>query len=1201
MKYFMLIAAMLTALVSQVHADDTEIFTGGNNTAASNVVFLFDTSGSMDEDVIIERPPYNNSEIYDNSEYGFDSNRYYTFRQRSNNGVFQNIDLAIDNNVLLNNELSASQIVCSSALNSANSTGEYAGSLSYSDSSGWFGRIWEAPSSYAQNNNFNITPNNNNGQLRCGNASGFFSWNDYFSRLYSGNYLNYLATQGGTETSTMTRLEVLVAAAKDTIKSLPDNVNISLMRFNEKSYQGGRVVVSMRPGKANYNTFEIALDDLDHDGATPLTESFYEAGLYMRSELAKYGKPGNSNNGSNNSAHNLLETSVADSLNGDRYNMPVLSACDTTQKIILFTDGEPNYDTDADSLIKDLANNIITGSKEIYKGVDINKDCNIDGSGINYNNSTNNGRCMEELAYYLFMEHEIITDTIGGFTGASTDLETKLDNTAKAGGGNFYPADDYQAIKDALINSSVETIITPSTFTSPAVAVSSYNSLELSDELYYAVFEPNNSSAWRGNLKKYKIAESGVVDANNASAVDPSTGYFDQNSQSFWSKTADGNEVREGGVASLLGEKERNIYAIIDGQLTGKLTVSLLKSLPDDVLGIDLIETLSGVTNLADSLLSNGSSTYKDQLAYWILGDSTPDGVLDANRLELEDPMHSNPVVINFGPGNQVVFVGTNSGYLHAFNTSTGEEVFSLIPEETLPNANFYIPTDTPFGEKVYGLDGPITYWHDDINFNNIVDGSETVYLYVGMRRGGTSYYALDVTTPGSPKLLWQKNGAALSTAANVNPPPTSSGFSRLGQTWSALKPAFVKWQGSPKYVLFAGGGYNPSEDGSNIFGPDTRINSDSMGNTVFMIDAKTGAVLWSAYDDVTGVSATMNNSFPADVAPVDKDNDGYTDLVYAADVGGRVWRFDINMASSSKGNFATGGAIADINTSSADGMTGNRRFFNQPDIVYIKEGTTNPFLLISIGSGYRAHPLNTSTVDYQFLIKDPYGLDAPVTYDTTITMADMADWETTDAVDPNKNKHGWYFLMSSSGEKILGKSLTLDNVVFFNSFSPTSGSSAQQCTGNTGEGRSYSIHIPPREPFTYVPDPTKPDITKQCYPGDDCWCVKYPNDKLFCKTGGGTCLPGSTDPYCQNPPPPTCPGPDPKCNCLGGSECDPTPPGKTWISPTRVEPEPTTCVETNTCTCEDYESGLLSAVTLSETEFDRCKLFQKSYWKEMQ
>ena len=114
--------------------------------------------------------------------------------------------------------------------------------------------------------------------------------------------------------------------------------------------------------------------------------------------------------------------------------------------------------------------------------------------------------------------------------------------------------------------------------------------------------------------------------------------------------------------------------------------------------------------------------------------------------------------------------------------------------------------------------------------------------------------------------------------------------------------------------------------------------------------------------------------------------------------------------------------------------MTGNRRFFNQPDIVYIKEGTTNPFLLISIGSGYRAHPLNTSTVDYQFLIKDPYGLDAPVTYDTTITMADMADWETTDAVDPNKNKHGWYFLMSSSGEKILGKSLTLDNVVFFNS-----------------------------------------------------------------------------------------------------------------------------------------------------------------------
>ena len=1193
MKYFMLIAAILTALVSQVHADDTEIFTGGNNSAASNVIFVIDTSGSMDAQVQVSPVPYKNTEVYD-SIYGFDADKYYVFRP-PNTGL--NVQAHAD--ILLKNELNADQIICNSALNSANSSGEYAGKLSYSDSFAWYGgRIWDAPGSFGENNDFAITPTNNNGVLDCGAAN--FWGTKYFSRLYSGNYLNYLSMDGTDEAPVfMERLQIVVAAAKDTIQSLPDNVNISLMRFNEKSYQGGRVLVSMRPGKANYNTFATALDELDHDGGTPLTEAFYEAGLYMRSELAKYGKPGNTNNGVNNSAHNLLETSVADSLIGDRYNMPVLSACDTTQKIILFTDGDPQSDNDANSLISDLANSIISGSKETYKGVDIYSNCASKNDGVG---TEGQGKCMEELAYYLFKEHGIITDTIGGFTGASATLETKLDNTAKAGGGQFYPADNYQAIKNALIDSAVETIITPATFTSPAVAVSSYNSFELSDELYYAVFEPNNSSAWKGNLKKYKVSSSGLVGADGQPAADSSTGFFAEDAQSFWSETADGNEVAKGGAASILGKKNRNIYSISNNQITGPLTVNYLNGLDDKVLGIELVEQLTGSVNLDTLPVLGGQSTYKDQLVHWILGDSTPDGVLDASRLELEDPMHSNPVVINYGPGDQVVFVGTNSGYLHAFDTSTGEEVFSLIPKETLPNANFYMPTDNPLNEKVYGLDGPITYWHNDTNFNDIVDGSETVYLYVGMRRGGTSYYALDVTTPESPTLLWQVNGASLNTTANVNPEsPTSPAFSRLGQTWSALTPAYVNWEGSPKYVLFAGGGYNPSEDGSDTLGPDARINSDTMGNTVFMIDAIDGTVLWSAYDDVSGVSATMKNSFPADVIPLDKNNDGFTDLLYAADVGGRVWRFDINLASSDKSDFATGGAIVDINTSTSDGMAGNRRFFNQPDVVYIKDGTTDPFLLISIGSGYRAHPLNASIKNYQYLIKDPYGLNAPQLYNTTLTMADMADWETPDANNPDKNGNGWYFSMDGSGEKILGKSLTLDNVVFFNSFAPTSSNAAQQCTGNIGQGRSYSIRIPPREPFSYVPDPDDPETTKQCNPWEDCWCIKYPNDELFCKPWTPPiCVEGSTAPECQGTPEPRCPGPDPICGCLGGTECEvpPEDPPGTNYSLTELPPE---CEETNTCTCEDYVSSIVSAASISPTEFDRCKRFQKNYWKEIQ
>lgn len=1194
MKYFMLLGILLTTLTSNTYADDTEIFTGANSSAASNVVFLFDTSGSMGDPETVTRPPYDNSITYDNAMYGFNTDSLYLFRQRQNWwGSFYSTELVDDAEIISNNEVALDQITCSSVLTSIESSGEYAGKLSYSSNNG---QDWDAPRYFDENNDFNLDPNNTNAQVKCSGTGRYER--EYFNRIYSGNYLNYLSVEGEEESQTLTRLEILVAAAKDTLISLPDNVNVSLMRFNKtpnvdnvQNEQGGRVLVEMKPAKSNINEFITALDSLNADGGTPISESLYEAGLYMRNETPEYSGVSNS--------YNNIESVSASMLSG-QYFIPTLTSCSTTQKIILFSDGLPTTDLDAHQKIVDQINNdnvALTSDT-----VSLSIDCATETKEVSQRGGTQNlpidGSCAEELANNLFQANNIIIDTIGGFTSANDSAETKLRDIALAGGGDFYPASDYQAIKEALLDSAVETIILPSTFTSPAIAVSSYNSLELSNELYYAVFEPGESSAWKGNLKRYKITSSGVNDANDEPAVDPSTGYFSADAQSFWSTTPDGNNVKEGGVASQLGENERNIYAIIDGQLTSKLTVNYLTSLPNDVLGINVIEALTSQTNLANSTILDeldGSRTYKELLAYWILGDNTVNDGLDSSRLAIEDPMHSNPVVINYGPGEQVVFIGTNSGYLHAFNTSNGQEIFSLIPEETLANANFYMDVNDSLSEKIYGLDGPITYWHDDTNFNNVVDGTETVYLYIGMRRGGTSYYAFNVTNPLTPKLLWQKNGAQISSSTKPTPPSSSSGLSKLGQTWSALKPALVKWQGTPTYVLFSGGGYDPSEDGNNVEGPNERITSDSIGNTIFMINAKTGSVLWSAHDDVTGVSTTMKSSFPADVIPIDKDNDGYTDLLYAADTGGRVWRFDISTTSTSKNNFATGAAIADINTSGADGIAGNRRFYSQPDIVYITEGSY-PFLLISIGSGYRAHPLNGSITDYHYLLKDPYGLTVPETYDTMITMADLADWESKDAIDPTKNQYGWHLLMDTSGEKILGKSLTLDNVVFVNSFSPTSNNAATQCVGNVGEGRSYSMRVPPAEAEMFCPDASQPEACTLCYPGEDCWCELNPDDVLFCPQE-----PYCIDPNeCESPPPPPCPGPDcPKC--LGGFECEEDDIRTTLKPPpVRIEPEPT-CVATNTCTCEDYQSGILSGVNLSESEFDRCKLFQKNYWKEIQ
>jgi type IV pilus assembly protein PilY1 len=151
------------------------------------------------------------------------------------------------------------------------------------------------------------------------------------------------------------------------------------------------------------------------------------------------------------------------------------------------------------------------------------------------------------------------------------------------------------------------------------------------------------------------------------------------------------------------------------------------------------------------------------------------------------------------------LYVATNEGYLHAINTADGSEVFSFMPQELLSN----LPTlyDDASGSKVYGVDGPIGVWFNDKNKTGLLfdtsgnlDSDEHVYLYVGMRRGGNNYYALDVTDRSNPKLKWIINGG-------------SGDFAELGETWSKPIVTKVKLNGTSKDVLIFGGGYDPGHD----------------------------------------------------------------------------------------------------------------------------------------------------------------------------------------------------------------------------------------------------------------------------------------------------------------------------------------------------------------------------------------------------
>ena len=1117
MNYVFSAFLLLGFFTAPAHADDTEIFTGGSTSAASNVVFLFDTSGSMQtlEDT---GEPYDNDTVYDNTQYGFVADHYYIYRPGGNG----DINLSTEAADILENELVLSQINCRDALTSLLNNGEYAGKMAYWAS----GAGWNAPKKTSENNDYNIDKNDASAIVECnlspylynGNyyinlstsrsfpytnswwwgISSVFSGNRGFTRIWSGNYLNYLAEYGNT--GQKSRIQILREAAIDTIQSLPENVNISLMRFDGSS--GGFVSVAMKPGKNNKDEFIEALNNFTADGSTPITESMHEARLYLNEEHLYWGN-----------------RSVSDSRVGDIYQIPDLVACNTTTKLILFSDGEPTSDKGSDTYVE----NLISGA-DLPSGISYLYD------RCSYQSGDSGGGCAEELAWYLFNHDKVIVDTIGGFTSASTAASVKLENIAAAGGGTFYPASNYEDIKGALLDSAVQTLITPSSFTSPAIAVSSYNSLEISDELYYAVFEPADDLAWKGNLKRYAISADGIVDADGNPAVDSITGFFSSDSRSYWSDSIDGNEVSEGGAAAQLSGSERQIFVIKSGvmhlfnpQSSGYLS--------DTDLGLNLVDNV-------DDIQPRSGVSYRTELMNFIGGMNTD----ETPRKAMEDPLHSRPVVVNYNEGKQVVYVATNSGYLHAINTADGSEYFSLIPEEVLKNPNYFLsPELISDNRKVYGLDGNLSYWHNDINLNGKVDGSDTVYLYLGMRRGGHSYYAFDITNPDSPSLLWQKNGSYTETATK-NVPAVSSGFERLGQTWSSLRPALVKWNGADKVVLFAGGGYDPDEDGTDLTGPTSRIIHDT-GNTVYMLDARTGAVLWSAYDDTT--QTDMTSSFPADVTPVDKNADGYIDLLYAPDVGGRIWRFDINQEATGRSDFAAAGVIADLNTSATDGLSGNRRFYNKADVSWI-EDNGDDYILISIGSGYRAHPLNTGVDDYFFLIKDTQGLSTPESY-TRVTLSDLTDWESGDAV--TSATYGWYFSAASDGEKVLSASLILSGIATFNTYLPGDQSGGtMQCGGQLGSSNTYQLALTQE-----AQQKTQAD----CAEGDN--CPVAPSETV-------TPIEQSTG-LAPDPTPAFPPGED-----INGDEV---------------------------ITCEESEMLILSGTSVSPGHINRCGLFRTDYWKE--
>ena len=241
---------------------------------------------------------------------------------------------------------------------------------------------------------------------------------------------------------------------------------------------------------------------------------------------------------------------------------PITDECQSNH-IVLFSDGPPTSDSGVNTLAKNLLKKLPSKDFPSYKY--FSQSC------------SGNGGCAEELAYayhnldnadHLDGTQAITIHTIGGFIGGRT--QDRMNDIAHFGGGIAQEGSNSAELRSALKKVFDSISSTSGSFSAPALTVNAYNSLEHSDQLYYSLFKPEVDAAWGGNLKRYKLGSDGkVLDSSGLPAIDPSSGYFSQNSTSLWTlqeDAPDGDKVTLGGAARRLeNPASRNVVTYLGG------------------------------------------------------------------------------------------------------------------------------------------------------------------------------------------------------------------------------------------------------------------------------------------------------------------------------------------------------------------------------------------------------------------------------------------------------------------------------------------------------------------------------------------------------------------------------------------------------------------------------------------------------------
>ena len=380
-----------------------------------------------------------------------------------------------------------------------------------------------------------------------------------------------------------------------------------------------------------------------------------------------------------------------------------------------------------------------------------------------------------------------------------------------------------------------------------------------------------------------------------------------------------------------------------------------------------------------------------------------------------------------------VVYVGGNDGMLHGFRRTDGEEVLGYVPSTLYSDAvddGLHHLADPSYSHR-YSVDLRATIADAYVKSTPTGSVSWKTLLIGGLRGGGRGLFMLDVTDPGAfsetgtkpmDTVMWEFN---------------STHDADMGHSFS--RPSLVPLEGSGNSIRWAvifGNGYNDLGSGeAKLF-------------ILFVEEGLDGT--WTAGSDYleisTGVGTTTDRNGLSSPAVIDSDGDGLADRVYAGDLEGNMWAFDLSGADTSGWGIAytSGKSVQPLFVAPA-----GQQITSTPVIVRNSEIPTasknTPNTLVLFGTGQYLTTADITSTNLQTM----YGVwDAG---EPSLSRSDLVEQEisfgsstggalgrslTDNSVDYEYSS-GWFIDLPDAGERIVTDPVIRGDLVFFNTMRP--------------------------------------------------------------------------------------------------------------------------------------------------------------------